>query len=64
MADQEPALAQRMGRPSRAPTAEARLPVDVIEAADAYAAENAFSRSEAIRKLVEMGARGRSGLNL
>ncbi|MGX9431755.1 ribbon-helix-helix protein, CopG family [Bradyrhizobium sp. LeoA1S1] len=36
-----------------------RLPREMIEAVDAYSATNAVTRSEAIRRLVELGLKAK-----
>jgi hypothetical protein len=64
MADQKPAATEIIRRPKKTSSAVVRLPVDVIEAAEAYAAEHGISRSEAIRRLVALGVRGRRALIL
>ena len=64
MFDQNPPATKNINRPRKTPTAVVRLPVDVIEAADTYAAEHAISRAEAIRRFVALGARGRRALIL
>jgi hypothetical protein len=43
-----------MGRPRSAPTAVVRLPLEILEAADAWAAQQSegISRPEAIRRIL------------
>ena len=48
---------KRRGRPAtgKDPLVSARLPQELIEQVEAWAAANSASRSEAIRRLVELG---------
>jgi Arc/MetJ-type ribon-helix-helix transcriptional regulator len=48
---------KKRGRPAtgKDPLVGARFPQDLIDAIDAWAAKNDASRSEAIRRLVELG---------
>lgn len=50
-------LKKRRGRPAtgKDPLVSARLPQELIEQIEAWAADNTASRSEAIRQLVEIG---------
>lgn len=54
----------KRGRPPKAGGADlsipARLPPRLVEILDAYAAKADISRSEAIRRLVELGLKGKS----
>jgi Ribbon-helix-helix protein, copG family len=51
----------KRGRPATGhhPTLGGRVPVEVIIAVDAYASEAGISRSEAIRRLIELGLKRR-----
>lgn len=57
MAGQSISVTKKRGRPSKAPTAVVRLPLETLEQADAWAERQADkpSRAEAIRQLVEKG---------
>jgi hypothetical protein len=48
---------KKRGRPAtgRDPVSAVRLPVELTSSVDAWAAKNEVSRSEAIRRLVELG---------
>lgn len=52
---------KKRGRPAtgKDPLVGARFPQDLIDSIDAWAAENDASRSEAIRRLVELGLKGK-----
>lgn len=52
---------KKRGRPAtgKDPLVGARFPQDLIDSIDAWAAENDASRSEAIRRLVEIGLKAK-----
>jgi hypothetical protein len=55
-------LAKRRGRPpkgGRDPHVAARMPRTLIDGVDAWAAANDVGRSEAIRRLVQLGLRAK-----
>jgi Ribbon-helix-helix protein, copG family len=53
---------KKRGRPAtgRDPFLTARVPQDVIDAIEAWAAASEISRSEAVRRLLELGLDGAS----
>jgi len=53
---------KKRGRPAtgKDPLVSARLPQELIDSVEAWASANGASRSEAIRRLVELGLKARS----